>query len=427
MGRVDPLAAASSTGPNTTMPEKPGQDAGPDRSPASPTSTLLIAGARIAAPAGPDSGASSPRGKTPGIDEFEIIGPISEGGMSHVYRARQVRLAREVALKVLRADLAEDPTYRKRFQAEAKAAARISHPGVVRVWGAGEWKDLLWIAYELVEGETLADVLAREPVLEPPRACLILARVAEAVAAAHRHGVIHRDLKPNNILLAPDGRPLVTDFGLAKRLPMGGEHSVSGTPLSRTGEVFGTPAYMAPEQVRGKIKEHGPAADIWALGVILYRMLSGTLPFDGENAMQIFNAIILQPPVPLSRVRSSLPPVFDRLLPCLLEKEPAMRLDRANLFAETLHRLGTALAAGEPCDDLLAPIETYVAGKGRRSLPWRPARSSTGSTEAMETTPAAGPDPGMKRLGARPIAVVAVLIGLAGVLAWFLWWYLWSG
>lgn len=251
-----------------------------------------------------------------GRGRYEIVREIGRGGMSVVYEARDPRLGRRVALKVLQEVGPE------RARREAEAAARLRHPNVVTVHEVGPD----YIVMDLVEGRTLAEAL---PDLDRGERLRILEAVAEAVAHAHAHGVIHRDLKPANVLLESGGRPVLTDFGLARL--------EGGEDLTRTGAVIGTPHYMAPEQVRGEGPRAGPPADVWALGVLLYEMLSDRRPFEGETPLAIYEKIVHTDPKPLG---GDLGAIAARAL----EKDPARRYPDAGAMLEDLRRA----RAGEP-------------------------------------------------------------------------------
>ena len=212
--------------------------------------------------------------ETPG---YEILGELGRGGMGVVYKARQVALNRVVALKMILAGGHAGADQRTRFRAEAEAAARLQHPHIVQIYQVGEFGGYPFFSLEFVEGGSLADRLTGAP--WPIReAAGLVETLGRALQEAHRLGVIHRDLKPANILLRADGAPMVADFGLAKRV------GAADGP-TQSGAVLGTPSYMAPEQASGKSKEVGPAADIYALGAVLYELLTGRPPFKGETQM----------------------------------------------------------------------------------------------------------------------------------------------
>jgi len=260
---------------------------------------------------------------------YEILGELGRGGMGIVYKARQGPLNRLVALKMIRdQELATDDDV-ARFAVEAEAAARLQHPNIVQVYEVGEWSGHPYLALELVEGDNLAHRLDGTP--QPARPAAELAEtLARAVHAAHTKGIIHRDLKPANVLLAADGTPKVTDFGLAKRLEAGGP-TVSGA-------VMGTPEYMAPEQAQGRNREIGPAADIYALGAILYEVLTGRPPFKGETVLDTMRQVTSAEPVPPQRLQPGVPRDLETICLKCLEKEPARRYATAAELADDLQR-----------------------------------------------------------------------------------------
>jgi len=225
------------------------------------------------------------------LGDYELIEEIGRGGMGVVYRATQKSLGRTVALKMLlRRDLASRADL-ARFRSEAEAAARLDHPGIVSIFDVGESDGLPFYSMRFIEGTTLARQLAAGP-LPPREAATLLAKVADAVQAAHDRGVLHRDLKPSNILIDATGRPHVSDFGLAKRL----EEDQS---VTHTGAILGTPCYMSPEQAAGSRGDVGPTSDVWSLGAILYQMLTGRPPFQASSPMDTLLAVLeTDPPAP---------------------------------------------------------------------------------------------------------------------------------
>jgi serine/threonine-protein kinase len=225
------------------------------------------------------------------LGDYEVVEEIGRGGMGVVYRAEQMSLGRTVAIKMLlRRDLASTADL-ARFRSEAEAAARLDHPGIVPIFEVGEIDGLPFYSMRFIEGTTLAKQLAAGP-LPPRESAAILARVADAVQAAHDRGVLHRDLKPSNILIDASGRPHVSDFGLAKRL----EDDAS---VTHTGAILGTPCYMSPEQAAGSRGDVGPTSDVWSLGAILYQTLTGRPPFQASSPMDTLLAVLeTDPPAP---------------------------------------------------------------------------------------------------------------------------------
>ena len=264
----------------------------------------------------------------PHLAGYEVLNVLGRGGMSVVYRARQSTPSRIVALKVLLSGSHADAERRARFRAEADAFARLRHPNIVQIHEVGEHDGLPFLVLEYVDGGTLADRLAGIP-LPPRQAAALTEQLARAVQFAHDAGVVHRDLKPANVLLSKDGTPQVTDFGLAKQ---------DEGDLTATGAVLGTPPYMAPEQAEGKAREVGPAADIYALGTILYEMLAGRPPFRGATPIETLDQIRSREPVAPSQLQSRMPRDLDTVCLTCLRKEPTARYASAEALADDLGR-----------------------------------------------------------------------------------------
>lgn len=269
------------------------------------------------------------------IDHYEIISVLGQGGMGVVYRARDRNLSREVALKVLR--FGGDPVLLERLKREARVLARLSHPNIVTVHGAGVAAGTPYLAMELVEGEGLADRISS---LDLRDKILLLEKITRAVDYAHARGVIHRDLKPQNILVRPNGEPVLMDLGLARSIEETGA-------LTLPGGVLGTPRYMAPEQVDSRREAVGPATDIYSLGVILYEMLTGRPPFDGGTFAEIAARVSHEEPVPPRARAENVPPDLEAVCLKALDKDPRRRYEFAGDFGEDLRRWreGRTLAA----------------------------------------------------------------------------------
>jgi WD40 repeat protein len=224
------------------------------------------------------------------VSDYEVLDELGTGGMGVVYRARHHTLGRVVALKMIRANLPAEENDARRFRAEAAVVAALEHPHIVPVYDSGEASGRPWFAMRLLEGGSLAHRLMQGP-LPPRQAAKLLATVARAVHHAHQRGILHRDLKPGNILLDEQGQPFVSDFGLAKRLD-------TSTDLTGSHAIIGSARYMAPEQASGQVRQLTTACDVWALGVILYEALTGRVPFPGESALDILQRIRNDPPAP---------------------------------------------------------------------------------------------------------------------------------
>jgi tRNA A-37 threonylcarbamoyl transferase component Bud32 len=274
-------------------------------------------------------------GPMPSAPGYELLQKLGEGGMGVVFKARHVALNRIVALKVLRAG------HYARFRAEAETIARLRHPGIIQIYEIGDAGGAPFLALEFCPGGDLAQKLKRGPALQPEEAARLLEALAEAVGTAHAAGIIHRDLKPANVLLGEDDTPKITDFGLAKQLGPADERQ------THTGQVFGTLAYMAPEQAAGLNREVGPATDVHALGVVLYEMLTGRLPFQGATTAELLDQIQNQAPAPARYHRPEVPVDLDAICLKCLEKEPARRYQTAAELAADLasFRRGEAISA----------------------------------------------------------------------------------
>jgi TolB-like protein/Flp pilus assembly protein TadD len=277
------------------------------------------------------------------LGRFRVSAPLGAGGMGEVWRARDERLDRDVALKVLPAAVADDPDRLERFGREARALARLSHPNILAIHDFGEDQGITYAITELLEGETLRERLARGP-LPWREATEITASIADGLASAHDHGVVHRDLKPENLFLTSDGRVKVLDFGLA-RLELPEAAPLSSAPTETApGRVLGTVGYMAPEQARGRPADH--RSDLFALGCLLYEMLSGERAFVGETCADVLAAILGREPAPLSHAAPGVPPSLHPIVERCLRKAPEQRFQSAGDLAFALRSLSTAPGSG---------------------------------------------------------------------------------
>jgi len=254
-------------------------------------------------------------------DRYELLGHIARGGMADVYEARDTLLGRRVAVKVLHSQFSSDEAFVKRFRREAQAAANLSHPNIVGIFDWGQEGSTYFIVMELVEGRSLRDVLRDDGPMMPRRALEISAEVAAALSVAHRSGLVHRDIKPGNMLLAADGTVKVTDFGIARAWDDSSE-------LTKTGAVIGTATYFSPEQAQGAPADE--RSDIYALGVVMYEMLTGRPPFSGESpvavAYQHVSSMAAQPSID----NPDISPVLDRIVMRALDKDPELRYQTAD-------------------------------------------------------------------------------------------------
>src|SRR5262245_45821971 len=299
----------------------------------------------------------TPNTELPRIPGYEVEVVIGRGGMGVVYKARQCALDRLVAIKMLLAGPLAGPQDLTRFRREIAALASLRHPNIVQVYDAGEVERRPYFAMEFVEGGSLARKLSGTP--QPARqAAALLATLAETMQVAHESGIVHRDLKPANILLTAVGTPKITDFGLARTL--------EGTEdLTRTGVPLGTPSYMAPEQARGQTHAIKPAVDVYALGAVLYELLTGRPPFRGETPEETLRHVIQQEPVSPTRLNPKTPRDLETICLKCLHKSPSRRYASAAALAEDLHRY----ERGEP-------ITARPVGRPERLARWvrrRPA------------------------------------------------------
>ena len=300
---------------------------------------------------------SLPVGRT--LAHYRITAALGAGGMGEVYRATDTKLGRDVALKVLPAEMAASPERLERFRREAKALAALDHPGVVGVYSVEEADGVHFLTMQLVEGESL-DRLIPEGGLPVDRILEIAKALADALAAAHDKGIVHRDLKPANVMVTQDGRVKVLDFGLARMSPAG-EPADSALPTeaqTREGVVMGTVPYMSPEQVSGKPLDH--RTDVFSLGVLLYEMASGRRPFQGASSAELASAILRDAPPALTTLRAALPEELTRIVTRCLEKDPGARFQG---MRDVRAALASAPAEGHP------PPPGRGPGRRRHALP----------------------------------------------------------
>jgi serine/threonine-protein kinase len=287
------------------------------------------------------------------IGQYEILEAIGGGAMGEVYKARDLRLDRVVALKFLPADLTRDPSARRRFLHEAQAVAQLDHPNVATIYETGETEGgRAFLALAFYEGETLQQKLENGP-LPLPEALAIARQIARGLAAAHRRQIVHRDIKPANIIVLPDGTVKLLDFGLAKL--------AGATTLTRLGSSPGTPAYKSPEQTRGDKVD--PRSDLWALGVVLYEMVTGRVPFGGEYEQAVIYSILNEPPRPLES--GAFPSQLSKVIERALAKDPAERYQTAEELEEDLAHIPLE-GLGETAPRRQVPTRLRLRPMGRR-------------------------------------------------------------
>jgi serine/threonine protein kinase/CheY-like chemotaxis protein len=294
------------------------------------------------------------------IAGYRIESRIGRGGMGVVYRAQHLSLERRAALKVIAPDLAESSGFRERFSREARVAAGLAHPNIVTVYDAGEVDGTLYLAMQYIEGSDLARMLAKDGRLKPYRAIDVCRQVGSALDAAHARGLIHRDVKPANVLI--EGRhAYLTDFGLTKRL--------GGTQVTLTGDVVGTIHYVAPEQIEGR--EVTSRSDVYALGCVLYHCLTGRMPFERDTDVAVIYAHLSEPPPRPSRLHPDLPDGLDEVIAKALDKNPERRFESCG---EMMAAALAVVDAAGPLSETIPPRRTSTAGRALEEV--RDARRS---------------------------------------------------
>ena len=333
---------------------------------------------------------------------YEIVEHLARGGMAEVYVAHDQLLDRRVALKVLFPEFASDRSFVERFRREARSAAALNHPNIVSVYDTGEENGSYYIVMEYVEGRTLRDIIRSEGPLLPQRAADIGADIAAALAFAPRHGVVHRDVKPGNVLIDRAGRVKVTDFGIARAGDM-------QENLTQTGAVMGTATYFSPEQAQGGAID--PRSDVYSLGVVLYEMVTGRAPFSGDSPVAIAYQHVRETPAPPSSVNPDVPPDLEACILKCLAKNPANRYATADDLRADLIRFGQGQRVqAEPVLVPPMPDATVVT-------PALDATSVVSQTRVGTVLP--DEEPARRGMG-RYVALLLVLLAVLGVLLWLL-------
>ncbi len=297
------------------------------------------------------------------LGPYEIVGPLGAGGMGEVYRAKDTRLGRDVAVKILPAHLSENAEVRERFEREARAISSLNHPHICTLYDIGREGQADYFVMELLDGETLAARLERGP-LKLDEALKIAAQIADALAAAHKQGIIHRDLKPGNIALTKSGAK-VLDFGVAKlRDDALVDNVTRTTPLTSQGAMLGTVQYMAPEQLEGKPVDH--RADLFAFGAVLYEMLTGKRAFEGQSQASVIASILKEEPRPISQLLPTTPAALDRVVTSCLAKNPDERWQSAGDLARELRFIGGGTGAVQATPAAVSGVR----GPGRARAAW---------------------------------------------------------
>jgi eukaryotic-like serine/threonine-protein kinase len=256
---------------------------------------------------------------------YRVLNRLGSGGMADVYCAEDTQLGRKVAVKLLYRRFAEDSEFVERFRREASSAAGLQHPNIVGVFDRGEWDGTYYIAMEYLKGHTLKQLVREHGAMPPELAVDITIQVLRAAKFAHKRGVVHRDIKPHNVILDEEGRAKVTDFGIAR---------AGASDMTETGSIMGTAQYLSPEQAQGQ--PVSPRSDLYSIGVMLYELLTGRVPFDAESPVTIALKHVSEPPVPPSELNPAIPPALEAVVLRALEKEPSRRFADADEFAAAL-------------------------------------------------------------------------------------------
>jgi serine/threonine protein kinase len=297
------------------------------------------------------------------IDErYRVIERLGSGGMADVYCAEDTQLGRRVALKLLYRRFAEDAEFVERFRREASSAAGLQHPNIVGVFDRGEWDGTYYIAMEYLQGHTLKQLVREHGAMPPDLAVDITIQVLRAAKFAHKRGVVHRDIKPHNVILDDEGRAKVTDFGIAR---------AGASDMTETGSIMGTAQYLSPEQAQGQ--PVSPRSDLYSIGVMLYELLTGKVPFDAESPVTIALKHVSEPPVPPLQLNPAVPPALDAVVLRALEKEPAHRFADADEFAAALldaRDRPTVVAKEVRLEAYPMPGEPFVEEERERSRWW---------------------------------------------------------
>ena len=346
---------------------------------------------------------------------YELQRKVARGGMADVFLSRDLLLDRPVALKVLFPAFASDPAFVQRFRREAQSAARLNHPNVVSVFDWGQEGSTYFIVMEFVEGQSLAQVLRESGRMEPDRAATIAADVADALAFAHEHGVVHRDVKPGNVMLTRAGHVKVADFGIARAVS-------TAENLTQTGTVMGTATYFSPEQARGGAVD--PRSDVYSLGVVLYEMLTGTPPFTGDNPVSVAYKHVQELPAPPRQLREDIPEGLEAIVLKAINKNPANRYATAGEMRADLRRyLAGRPVLAEPLmpvpegSDITAAVPAAAFGAAAAGALSDPTRSVPVEPRTVVTSWGDGGYPPERPRRRGWLVLLAVLLLLAALAA----------
>ena len=338
---------------------------------------------------------------------YRILNRIGSGGMADVYCAEDTHLGRQVALKVLYRRFAQDAEFVERFRREASSAASLQHPSIVNVYDRGDHEGTYYIAMELLHGRTLKELVTADAPLDQERAIDITIQILQAAGFAHRRGVIHRDFKPHNVLVADDDSVKVTDFGIAR---------LGTSEMTETGSVMGTAQYLSPEQAQGL--PVSAASDIYSIGVILYELLAGRPPFEADSAVATAIRHLNEPPPPLSEFRSDVHSALSAVVMHALAKEPSERYANAEEFIAALDDARTQAAGGAPAGGDTAAFSAIPAADGVVGAALAGAALATADDDTGGDPPPPQPEDDEDAKRWPWIALGLVLLGLAGIALW---------
>ena len=335
---------------------------------------------------------------------YELIRRLGAGGMATVWLAEDTSLHRKVAIKVLAERYAEDEQFVERFRREAQSAAGLNHPNIVAVYDRGVSDGSYYIAMEYLDGPTLKDLIDERGGLEPKRAIGYAMQILSALRFAHNHGVVHRDIKPHNVVVAPDGRLKVTDFGIAR--------AGTSSQMTEVGSIVGTAQYLSPEQARGEIV--GPPSDLYSVGIVLYEMLTGHVPFEGDSAVAIAMKHLSEEPVPPSVYVPSTPPALEQVVMRALAKDAADRYQTAEEMGADLDRVRRGAPVSPRTEQL-----TRIVAPARTGTRIEPPRDGTRVWDRGEVPPRQPPPvaPVPPKRSRWPWIIVALLLLAAGAVA----------
>jgi eukaryotic-like serine/threonine-protein kinase len=337
---------------------------------------------------------------------YQLQGRLGAGGMATVYLAEDTSLHRKVAIKVLAERYAEDEQFVERFRREAQSAAGLNHPNIVAIYDRGVAEGTYYIAMEYLDGPTLKDVIDERGGLEPNRAIGFATQILAALRFAHNHGVVHRDIKPHNVVVSPDGRLKVTDFGIAR---------AGASQMTEVGSIVGTAQYLSPEQARGEVV--GPPSDLYSVGIVLYEMLTGRVPFEGDSAVAIAMKHLSEEPVPPSVYAPGTPPALEQVVLRALAKDAGDRYQTAEEMSADLDRARRGVALSPRTEQMTRVIAPVVTG--RQTLV-EPPRDATRVWDREVPPPRRPPPPAPPVRPKRPRwpwVLLALLVLAAGAVA----------